>query len=314
MKSLPRLILCEGLPGSGKTTTTQQLWLHLESLGHPARWWFEHELGHPVLAFDDARAAQQAGGEEARAIFERTPARWAALAAATGGITLIEGALFQATAGAQLLADRPHAEITAHFDRVQDLITPLAPALIYLRQADVAAGWRATCTRRGAWFPEFLRGEFAATARGRREGRSDDAAILDYLRERQALCDGLFERFRGAKLRHDNTDADWARQAGAITTFLGLPAMTGPVPPLRAHDYAGRFRAETGDAWTVVAEAAGLRLTGDQPARLLPHGPDRFVVEALCIEVTFRRDAAGVVTRLECAGNLPALPVHWSKV
>lgn len=314
MKPSPRLIFCEGLPGSGKTTSAQQLWLHLESLGRSARWWFEHELGHPVIEFDRARAAQQAGGEEARATFAGTLAGWSALAAATEGVTVLEGTLFQMTVGAQLLADRPRAEIIAHFDRTMEVVAPAAPALIYLRPGDLAAAFATTCARRGPWFLGFLREEFAGTARGRRVGRNDPDALLEYFRERRDLCDELAGRFRGPVLVHDNADADWARQRRAITDFLGLPPMVEPAPPANAADYAGRFRTDAGDEWTVVADAAGVRVEGDQPGRLLPRGTDRFVLEGVCLEVFFRRDAGGRVVAVEGTGGLPGLPLIWTKV
>lgn len=317
MKPPSRLILCDGLPGSGKTTTTQQLWLHLDALGHEARWWFEHELNHPVIGFDQARAAQQAGGMEARQIFAQAHHGWAALARASGagrGITLLEGALFQATVGAQLLADLPRAEIFAHFDRTLELIAPLEPVLIHLRQENVEAALAATCARRGPWFLEFLQGEFAATARGRRLGRNDAAALLEYFTERREISDQLFARFPGRKLAHENSDGDWARQRKAITDFLGLPPMPAPARPERAEEFAGRYRAGTGDEWVVTADFAGLRLDGDSPARLLPRGRDRFVIEGLCVEVAFQRSASGAIEGIACAGNLPDLPPRWTRV
>ncbi|HWA08531.1 MAG TPA: hypothetical protein VG838_03605 [Opitutaceae bacterium] len=317
MKPLSRLILCDGLPGSGKTTTTQQLWLHLDALGHEARWWFEHELDHPVIGFDQARAAQRTGGAAAREIFAGAHAGWAALASRTGQghrIALLEGTLFQATVGAQLLADLPRAEIVAHFERTLELIAPLDPVLIHLRQENVGAALAATSARRGSWFPEFLQGEFAATARGRRVGRSDAAALLEYFTERREVSDELFARFPGRKLAHENSDGDWTRQGRAITDFLGLPPMPVPPRPERAEEFAGRYRAGTGDEWIVAADPAGLRLDSASPARLLPRSRDRFVIEGLCVEVTFQRSAAGAIEAIACAGNLPDLPPRWARM
>jgi hypothetical protein len=46
---LPKLVLVEGLPGSGKSTTAQFLARQLRLAGHPASWHHEGETPHPVL-------------------------------------------------------------------------------------------------------------------------------------------------------------------------------------------------------------------------------------------------------------------------
>lgn len=318
MTAIPRLIFFDGLPGSGKTTTTQQFWLHLEALGYPARWWFEHQLGHPVFDYEALREARQAGREPLRAMLGAAHERWAALVRQIEvgrETTLIESTLGQTTVGTQLLADESRDEILAHFDRTAEIIAPLDPVLIQLHQPDVAAALYSIGARRGAWFAEYLQGEFAGSARGQRLGRSDLAAVVEYFQERQALSAEAFARFPGRKLVYDNSDCDWARQGRAIADFLGLPPPTPPACPANAPEYVGRYRAESGDEWLVEADAAGLHLAGDSPARLLPHGRDRFVIQSLCVETVFERGATGgAVVAIACEANLPGMPTRWERV
>lgn len=44
------LILLEGLPGAGKSTTAQWLAIQAERAGRRARWVYEQETPHPVFA------------------------------------------------------------------------------------------------------------------------------------------------------------------------------------------------------------------------------------------------------------------------
>jgi len=312
-----RLILFEGLPGSGKTTTAQQVWLGLEALGRPARWWFEHELGHPILDYEQARRARAPGSADAKLIFERAQAGWRTLAGqlrAGGETVILEGTLFQTTVGTQLLMDLPRAEIAAHFDRTMEIIARLAPALVCLWQPAASAALRRACAHRQPWFEEFLLREFAATVRGQRLGRAEFADVEAYFDERQAVSAELMERWPGPKLVHDNADGDWARQRRAVEEFLGLPPGRKPAPPAGVGDFTGRYRAETGDELRVAEDGQGLYLADEAGTRLLPHGPDAFVVQALCVELVFDRDPAGAVLAISCRGALPGLAPHWPRV
>ena len=53
-----RLVLFEGIPGSGKSTTGQFLARQLMDQGILARWWYEEEAGHPVWLFNDRDSLQ----------------------------------------------------------------------------------------------------------------------------------------------------------------------------------------------------------------------------------------------------------------
>ena len=313
----PRLIFIEGLPGSGKSTTTQQLWLHLESLGREARWWYEHDAGHPVILYNRAVAARDSDAPDATAIFARALDGWTAVAAQLrdGGPTMLfEGTLLQTVMGTQLLMDRPRAEMITQFDRTMEILAPLHPVLIDLRPgaADVALRW-AVAAR--PWFEELLVNDFARCVRGRRIGRSDLGVIVEYCAERCAISNELVARFPGRTLVHDNADRDWGRQRRAVCDFLGLPPMAPPAPPERAADYEGCFRATTTtDQITVASDAAGLHLTGDQPMLLLPHGRDRFVIESMAVELTFERGTDGRVAGFRSPASIDGMPPHWLKV
>ncbi|MBQ35736.1 MAG: hypothetical protein CME04_05045, partial [Gemmatimonadaceae bacterium] len=45
-----RLIIVEGCPGSGKSSTSQFLCRQLQRAGHACRWYYEEEMPHPVAA------------------------------------------------------------------------------------------------------------------------------------------------------------------------------------------------------------------------------------------------------------------------
>jgi hypothetical protein len=285
------------------------------SMGKPARWWFEHEEGHPV--FDDSQVrAVRTGGGDASALFSRALGGWASIASGQGGqgTVILESTLFQTTVGTQLLLDWPHADIDAHYERTLELISPLDPVLIYLRAEDSDTALRTICAQRHPWFETFLLEQLGATPLGRRLGSATFEDILAYFREVRAVSDRLFARFPGAKVAHDPTEGGRSGAYRAITDLLGLPPMKPVLLADRPSDYTGRFRAEgTDEEWAFEERGGEICFAGFSYGRLLPCGGDRFAIEGVGAEVEFER-VGGLVAGLRCHGALPGLAPRWAKV
>src|SRR5262249_31132645 len=64
------LILVDGLPGSGKSTTAQLVWLQLVRSGYDASWFFEHQSSHPIYKYDDPENTFQTSVSESNRIHE----------------------------------------------------------------------------------------------------------------------------------------------------------------------------------------------------------------------------------------------------
>lgn len=318
LAAVPRLIFVDGLPGSGKSTTSQRLCFHLQRLGRPARWYFEHEQGHPIFDDDQVRLARATGPAEPSRILERALAGYAALAARPPGAAeptlILESTLFQTSVGTQLLMDLPAAEIERHFLQVMGTVAPLAPALIVYRPPDVAAAMRRAAEKRGAWFPEFLVAHLGDTPRGRRTGIADFAGVIAFFEDYRALCDALFARFAGPRIAVDNSAGDWTRHTRDITDFLGLPPLAEPTVSAESAELTGRYRAGDGDEWSVAADERGLFFDDAARNRIVARPGGGFAIEGMCIELDFERDAAGQVRRIRCVGALSELAAVWEKV
>src|SRR5262249_32067559 len=150
-----RLILIEGLPGSGKSTTAQWLCHLLEGSGVAARWFHEQDTHHPVYRYDELQAAARRSASDCGAYHAHARVRWSRLAGRlTGGgdIPLLDGSFLQTPLVSMQLAGCDAAAISAHVREVERLVSAARPTLILLRQADTAAAFERMRGRRG---PEF---------------------------------------------------------------------------------------------------------------------------------------------------------------
>ena len=86
-----RLLLIEGIPGSGKTTAARRIAEQLAARGIPARWHLEESRSHPVAPRDLRRTAREPG------FGPRLLDSWRRFAASApeGEVTILEGTLFQ---------------------------------------------------------------------------------------------------------------------------------------------------------------------------------------------------------------------------
>jgi thymidylate kinase len=195
------LILVEGVPGAGKSSTARFPRDALAAEGRAVRWWYEEERGHPVYCFHDAATlaavvADLNAGQHERVIAAAL-ARWRRFAAETrtsDTVVILDGCLFGYLTWSLFPLAVPEAEIAAYVAAVERILAPCAPRLIYLRPSDLAATLAHVGRERGdGWLSRFTARATdnaldAAPAMPPREG------MLAYWTAYRDLADRLFER------------------------------------------------------------------------------------------------------------------------
>jgi thymidylate kinase len=293
-----RLILVEGIPGSGKSSTAQ--WLARRLPG--ARWWYEEALGHPVYAFRDGDelggfVRELLAGRHAPLV-DAALAQWRRFVEATAAgdeVVLVDGCLYGYLTWSLFPQDLPEPEIAAYVAAVEAILRPLDPRLLYLRRPDVAGTLEALTAARG----QAMRRAYVERSTGapysRRRGYDGFDGMVAFWRDYQAFTDRLFDASPLTRLRVD--DGDWASRHGRIGEWLDLPALAEPsIDPAR---YVGRY----GDARVVLegGDLLAIDLPGQWPrVRLVPLGADAFDLESLPHRLVIGHEAA----RLECAALL----------
>src|SRR5262245_6768626 len=99
-----KLILVEGIPGTGKTTTTENLGTSLQQRGIECRWYFEEDNPHPIARLE----------MKLNELAEKLPMQWAAFveqASQEKVVTIVESRLWQNTALFMFMDEYPIDEI-----------------------------------------------------------------------------------------------------------------------------------------------------------------------------------------------------------
>lgn len=150
-----KLIIIDGIPGSGKSTSSQMLAEKLTNANIPNRFYSETEENHPLCIYDCALGDLESK-TEAIWFKNRVIELFRAFVDArshVAEVTIIESWLFQDHLGVALFSGMDMTLLNELAQDLRDILRPLDPAIIYYYQVDVEKNWRWTCDFRG---PEFM--------------------------------------------------------------------------------------------------------------------------------------------------------------
>lgn len=306
MADVTPLILIEGFPGSGKSTTAQWLARQWQVAGRTCRWLYEQQPDHPVVGIPVG--ADYTTWEE---YFAYRRERWSAFTAKTArehALTIMESALLQYPVFVTLRRGVAPETIVAFLRSVADIVRPLAPRLVYLKASDPETTYRGIIARRGGaalietLLPAYETGEPGEFFRVR--GLHGFDGLLAYWREHNAVCERAVEVLELETLVVDPRDGDWPQRRAAIARFLGFTPRPDESPSTaELARYVGHYRV----AWKGGVHDCLVTLKDD---RLVINGvlwPDNtllwrddsvFEAESWPFEVVFESPAEGHVGRL----------------
>lgn len=228
-QSIPprRLVIFEGIMGSGKSTSSRWLAASLAARGFSAQLQPERQFPHPLRGTDAAGDWFKPWLDmTAGAIAARRLALWREFvdkAAAAPAVHVVDGQLFHGDLTNMLLMKMPEPEIAANVRELEAIIRPLHPLVVYFHQADVDRAIRRTAAERGEELGVRYQVDWKlaypyAVELGL-EGLDGLSAL--YVRYR-ALTDRLYAGLRSDKLSIDNTSQDWPRYYAMIEEALGF--------------------------------------------------------------------------------------------
>lgn len=210
-----RLILIEGFPGAGKSTTTEQLGKTLQQHGLACRWYLEEDHPHPIDCADFAT----------HGLTQKMIPLWRSFteqALPEPTVTLIESRLWQNTALFMYMSNCAVDEIVELNQQQAQVLAPLSPVLIYLDQSETDTALRRLYPMRGEKWIQSALDLTIPYPWFQSRGLTDFAGWVQFFREWQAVAERLFDDWPHRKLKIQDPYEDWERAYQQIYAFLQI--------------------------------------------------------------------------------------------
>ncbi|WP_244099529.1 hypothetical protein [Burkholderia pyrrocinia] len=221
-----RLVIVEGIMGSGKSSTMRFIASHLQAAGHDAAAIHERTEPHPVRATDELEHWFEPWRDTTAAkLAERALARWAAFvdkARLGTTVSVLDGQLFHGDLTNLLLMEGEPALIEAYVQELARTIAPLSPLVIYFWQRDIDAAVRTVCAERGDDWVTYQTDWKLAAPYCMRRGLTGLDGLIALYRDYRRTTDALFAQLPLDKLSIENGDRDWATVERRILDALKL--------------------------------------------------------------------------------------------
>jgi thymidylate kinase len=219
-----RLIIVEGVMGSGKSTLSKAIVRHLRHQHYPSKYVRESFRDHPISVTRTLTHWQKIWIEHTPETFIAQSLRhWQAFIAGalpTKKVYVFDGQFFHGDMTGLFIANTPRLQIVEYIAHLVEIIRPLRPVFIYLYQTDVAWGLERTAGVRGK---RFLRRQAAWKVDSpycAERGYTGIPGLIQLYRDYRSLTDDLYTRLPMPKLALENSAGAWALDEQRVLAFL----------------------------------------------------------------------------------------------
>ncbi|WP_422485687.1 hypothetical protein [Gudongella sp. DL1XJH-153] len=308
-----KLILIDGITGSGKSTTAQFLAGQLRLNGIKAKWYHETEDSHPLAYEEDVEVFSS--NQERDKFLKTIPKLWRKFskdAEISDHVHIIESHLLQDTVRILFQNNLDETRISTFVKEIEDIIEPLNPALLYFKQMDVEHSIRKVWKRRGEDWKNWFVDSDIQTPFVKSSGIIGETGVIKLWAEYQNFTDKIFEGYGFKKLCIDNSEGNWTTYHQQMMKFLSLNLISETVDVNidEKRILCGTYKEKEGDLSCSV-KLLDENLVCDliwPDIRVLPDATRKnlFYLESFPINIEFIENKDGSVESIHLSGSREA--------
>ncbi len=226
-----RLILVEGLPGSGKSTTSSHIAAWLRAAGRSVELLPEKFTGHPLNVGDDLHPSGDETGERfwqrytPDSFVQESTDRWhrfVSQATTRNTVYVVDSHPYQSGSRILWQLAAPADQVVAYTRGVERLAMSLSPQLIYLAHTSVDERTRATMALRGPKWTAYAVQVITSSPYAKRHGITGLDGALRLLNDYAGLLDSLAATTILPHLVVTDVATTWQQCAPLLREYLGI--------------------------------------------------------------------------------------------
>lgn len=220
-----KVLLVDGITGSGKTTTAQYLNKVLNERGIKSKWYEEEEENNPLVykEYDIEVLHTKSEVEKFIINYPIQLQKFVQSIKKDKYIHIIESYYLQDSIRILFQNNVNKERIEQFFIKINSILKPLKPVLIYFRHQDVFAAIRTIWKKRGDEWRNWFIDADCGTPYVKNLKSSDEEAVLTLWRDYQDLTDDLLKSINIKSIVINNPSKNWLETYSTIINKLNLP-------------------------------------------------------------------------------------------